>query len=83
MAEALPTRERKSLPAIWTLRLVIAGLLSYGSWIVLNPHGPLQRPATVIPVTHSTPVGGKLQDGVFRSSPDDDQEDLGLIRWQI
>jgi len=83
MAEALHTRERKNVPAIWAIGVVVAGLLSYGSWILVNPNGPLHRPPAVAPVTHSTPVGGKLQDGVFRSSPDDEQEDFGITRWQI
>jgi len=83
MAEALHTRERKNLPATWAIGLIVAGLLSYGSWILLDPQGPLHRAPAVAPVMHSTPVGGKVQDGVFRSSPDDEEQDFGLIRWQI
>jgi hypothetical protein len=79
MAEVLHTRKRGNSLAIVAVAVVVAALLLWGIWTFLNSHREVRRnPGTI---THSTPVGGKIEDGVFRSLPQ--SEEPGLIRWQI
>jgi len=78
MPETLDARKRIRPLALKALIAMVAGIVAGGSWLFLNQHA---RPAVTVPITHSTPVGGKIEDGVFRSLPDTDEP--GLIRWQI
>jgi hypothetical protein len=78
MAEMLHTRKRGNSSAIWMIAVVIAAVFFWGIWTFSHSHHEVSRNPGVI--THSTPVGGKIEDGVFRSLP---ERDLGVIRWQI
>jgi len=78
MAELLHTRKRGNSLAILTIAVVVAALLFWGISRFLTSHREVRRTPGVI--THSTPVGGKTEDGVFRALP---ERELGLIRWQI
>jgi hypothetical protein len=80
MAEPLHTRKRGNSVAVLAIGIIIAGLVFYGIWMFLNSQGHVRKhPPGVI--THSTPVGGTVQDGVYRSSPGD--VDLNISRWRI
>ncbi len=78
MPETLPARKPRRLLILKVLIAVVAGILGGGAWLFLNYHA--SRVVTV-PITHSTPVGGKIEDGVYRSLPD--TAEPGLTRWQI
>ena len=67
--------------AVWMIGVIVAGLVFYGIWVFLNSHGEVKRHPPMGVIVHSTPVGGKLQDGVFRSSPP--ETDLEINRWRI
>lgn len=78
MAEVLALRKRIRSLVLKALVATVAGIACGGIWLSLNHDA---TPAVAVPITHSTPVGGKIEDGVFRSLPDTDEP--GLIRWQI
>ncbi len=78
MAQVLHTRKRGNSLAVLAIAIIAAGLVFWATWAYLNSHHEVPRTPGVI--THSTPVGGEVEDGVFRSLP---QRDLGVIRWQI
>ena len=78
MAEALHARKRIRSLILRALIAMVVGIVGGGFWLLLKIEA---RPAVAVPITHSTPVGGKIEDGVFRSLPDGDAP--GFIRWQI
>ena len=80
MAETLPPRKRGNSLAVWTIGFVLAGLIFCGTWIAVKFQQQVsQRPPVI---THSTPVGGQVEDGVYRSTPHDDV-DPEVSRWRI
>jgi hypothetical protein len=81
MAQPLHTRKRGNSVAVWAIAIIVAGLVFYGIWMFLNSQGQVRKHPGVGVITHSTPVGGKVLDGVFRSSPVD--SDLDITRWRI
>lgn len=82
MQEVLATRQRRNSLAGWTISVTAAFLVFYGTSIFLDSHQQAgSRPAAGA-ITHSTPVGGVVQDGVFRSSPPA-SSDPDISRWRI
>jgi hypothetical protein len=65
---------------MWTLAVIAAALVFYGTWVFLGWHAPSATQPHAGVITHSNPVGGKVEDGVFRSSPDPDT-DSGVSLW--
>jgi hypothetical protein len=80
MAERLHTRKRGNSLAVWAITVIVAGLVFYGIWVFLSSHGQVRRHPPGI-ITHSTPVGGTLEDGVFRSGTQ--EADPYFTRWRI
>jgi hypothetical protein len=76
MSEKLPIRRRGIPVAIWAIGLILAGLILCGSWISrrlqVTDHPPV--------ITHSTPVGGTVEDGVYRSAPADADSPVTVCR---
>jgi len=81
MAELLHTRKQGNSVAVWAISMMVGLLVLYGGWLFLKSHGGTNRHPPVGMITHSTPVGGKVQDGVFHSSPPD--IDLNISCWRI
>ena len=82
MQEPLSTRQRRSSLAGWTISVTVAFVVFYGTSIFMDSHQQAgSRPAAGV-ITHSTPIGGVVQDGVFRSSPPADA-DPDISRWRI
>jgi hypothetical protein len=79
MAQALHTHKRGNSVVVLAIAVVIAGIVFFGIWEFLKASGHPKGPRIGV-ITHSRPVGGKVEDGVFRSLP---QRDPGLIRCQI
>ncbi len=78
MAELLHTCKRRNSLPVFAIAVITAALVFCGIWRSLDSHHEV--PPTPGVITHSTPVGGQVEDGVFRSLP---ERDLGLIRSQI
>jgi len=81
MAQPLHTRKRGNSLAVWTIGIIVLGLIFYGIWVFLNSQGQVRKHPAVGAITHSRPVGGEVLDGVFRSSPANGSP--GLTRWRI
>jgi len=81
MAEPLHTRKMGNSLAVWAISVVVAVLIFCGIGVFLNSHGEVRRHPRVGKITHSIPVGGEIQDGVFRSSPPDAA--VNISRWRI
>ena len=82
MVEQLPARKRDNSVAVWITAIIVAGLMFYGIWVFLNSAGRVSRHPTTGAITHSTPVGGATQDGVYHSTPSD--ADLNISsQWRI
>ncbi len=61
------------------MAVIFAGIVFWSVRIFLMSYDQVtSRPAAII---HSTPVGGTVQDGVFRSLPADG--DVRFSRWRI
>ena len=81
MAEALHTRKQGNSLALWLIVVVIAGVVFFGIWKFLNS----QRNVETHPpgmITHSTPVGGEILDGVYHPVPTVKGEPRS-DRWKI
>ena len=78
MVQAL--RKRENSVVILAIAFMLAGLI-FGIWLFRNSQREAKKHPAAAKITHSTPVGGKLEDGVFRSSPGD--EELSITRWRI
>jgi hypothetical protein len=76
----LHTQKRGNGIALWAIVVVIAGIVFYGIWLFLSSqkHVPTHPPGAVL---HSTPVGGRVQDGVFH--PTELTPDSEATRWRI
>jgi hypothetical protein len=81
MAQPLPTRKHGNSLAVWAIGIIVVGFIFCGIRVFLNSQGQLTKHPPVGAITHSTPVGGEVLDGVFRSSPSNG--DPGLTRWKI
>jgi len=81
MALPLHTRKRENWVAVWAIAVIVAGLIFFGARVFLTSQAQVGKHLPLGAITHSTPVGGKVLDGVFRSSPDDDN--LNITRWRI
>jgi hypothetical protein len=79
MAETLHPQKVGNSLAVWAVVTVVAALVLYGIWTFLKSekHAPNHPPG----ITHSRPVGGKVQDGVFH--PSLIGSDSEAIRWRI
>ena len=75
----LPTRKRGTLLATGVIVILIAALVFWGVWTYLNSQGKVSDHPHVSMITHSTPFGGAILDGVFHPTAGD----LHSIRWQI
>ena len=82
MAEPLHTQKRGNSLALWAIVIIIAIAVFFGIWMFLNSHRDVKKHPPVGTVTHSTPVGGVVLDGVFHPS-DGDGGELDSIRWRI
>lgn len=80
MAELLHTGKRVNPLAVWAITVLVAGFLFLGASLYLRAHGQAKTPPPAA-TTHSTPVGGAVQDGVFRSTPEAPELDITL--WRI
>lgn len=80
MAERLLVRRLTTPETMWALAVIAAALVFYGTSVFLGAHSPGATQPHVGVITHSTPVGGNVEDGVFHSSPDSDS---GVGLWQI
>ena len=78
MAERLHTRKRGNSLAVWAILVIIAGVVFYGIWAFPNSqHHVTNHPHAI---THSTPVGGELLDGVFHPTLG---VEAGSTHWHI
>jgi hypothetical protein len=82
MQVRLDVRERVRALGLWTISVSFAVLVFYGTTVFMDSHVPVTTRSAVRAVTHSNPVGGKVEDGVYRSSPPD-AEDVEISRWRI
>jgi|KBSMisStandDraft_5_1062788.scaffolds.fasta_scaffold2965185_1 hypothetical protein len=81
MAEALHTRKQGNSLALWIIAVVTAGVIFFGTWNFLNSQpGVETHPPGKI--THSTPVGGAVLDGVYHPVPIPKTEPRS-DRWKI
>jgi hypothetical protein len=80
MAERLLACRLITPGTAWALAVMAAILVFYGTWAFLGSHPQGAMQPGVGAITHSAPVGGKVEDGVFRSSPDTGS---AVNLWQI
>lgn len=82
MQERLDIREWVRALGLWTISVSFAVLVFYGTTVLMNSHVPVTTRPAARAITHSTPIGGKVEDGVLRSSPPD-ADDVEITRWRI
>jgi hypothetical protein len=82
MQERVQIREQVRALGLWTISVSFAVLVFYGTTVFMNSHVPATTRPAVRAVTHSTPIGGKVEDGVYRSSPPE-AADVDISRWRI
>jgi hypothetical protein len=73
-------RNRKVALAAWTISIVVAVIVFWGTCAFLNSRANLNQPPAGA-IMHSNPIGGQTLDGVFH--PAEVSGDLTSIRWQI
>lgn len=82
MEERLDARQRDHSLAGWTISVTVALMVFYGTSIFMNSHQQAGSRSAPSVIMHSTPIGGEVEDGVFHSSPPEN-DDLNISRWQI
>lgn len=70
MAQELHTRKLGNSVAMWAIFILIAAIVFFGIWEFLSSEGHNSTRQKVGTITHSTPVGGELLDGVFHPQPE-------------
>jgi len=65
----------------WVIAVLATAMVFCGTRAFLDSYAAVVPPPQANVITHSTPLGGDVHDGVFRSSPSG--EDVGLILWRI
>jgi len=72
ISEPLHTRKRGNSLAVWLIGVLIAAVVFWGIWYFLNSRGQVSKHPKVGAITHSTPVGGTVLDGVYHTLPSSD-----------
>lgn len=80
MSDRTPTRTLGNFLGFLIFGVIAAVLIFYGASIFLGSHWQVS-PHPAVGITHSTPVGGAVEDGVYRSAPDD--KDGKPTTWRI
>jgi len=66
---------------MWAILVIVAVVIFWGNRMLSTFQGHVRTRSKVGVITHSTPVGGELLDGVFHPTPSDGA--LDSIRWRI
>ena len=80
MPDPLYSRTRSF--ALLAVSVIIGGLICYGTQLFLSSHWVASKHPP-LGITHSTPVGGAVEDGVYRSTPAPADVGSELSIWRI
>jgi hypothetical protein len=78
MPELMHARRQRDSLVIFAIAAVVIALAYWGVWMSLTAEAQKHPHAGVI--THSTPVGGAIEDGIFRQVPESERPKLTRSR---